>query len=60
MTSNGSPAGEQLTQVILHFDLNGGHVTEDQNDAGYYWRLLVTSDLPGVDYKAEFDIIVEA
>jgi uncharacterized membrane protein YsdA (DUF1294 family) len=60
MMSGGSPAGEQLTQVNFHFELRGGHVTEDRNDEGYYWRLLVTSDMPGVDYKAEFDIIVEA
>jgi hypothetical protein len=58
MTSRGSPAGEQLTQVILHFELTGGHVTEDRGNESYYWRLLVTSDLPGVDYKAEFDVIV--
>jgi hypothetical protein len=44
--------------VILHFELTGGHVTEDRGNESYYWRLLVTSDLPGVDYKAEFDVIV--
>ena len=58
MMSGGSPAGEQLTQVNFRFELRGGHVTEERGSDSYYWRLLVTSDLPGVDYKAEFDIMV--
>jgi hypothetical protein len=57
-THAGSPGGESSTQVNFRFKLSAGHVTEDRGDVSYYWRLLVTSDLPGVDYKAEFDVIV--
>jgi Protein of unknown function (DUF3592) len=57
-TSSGSPGGESATQARFRFDIRAGHVTEDRGNESYYWRLLVTSDLPGVDYKAEFDVIV--
>jgi len=56
--SPASPGGEQMTQVRFRFELRGGHITEERGSDSYYWRLLVTSDLPGVDYKAEFDVIV--
>lgn len=58
--SPASPGGEQMTQARFRFELRGGHVTQESGNDTYYWRLLVTSDLPGVDYKAEFDIIVVA
>ena len=60
MMSSGSPGGEQMTQLPFRFELKGGHVTEERGDTSYYWRLLVTADRPGVDYKAEFDVTVGA
>jgi len=56
--SPASPGGEQMTQARFRFELRGGHITEERGNDSYYWRLLVTSDLPGVDYKAEFEVIV--
>lgn len=63
LISGGSPAGADLTQVPFRFELPvaslGVHPTQEMGSTKYYWRLTVFSDLPGVDYKAAFDIVVE-
>lgn len=63
LMSAGTPAGSDMTHVFFAFMLpsgaGGGHVTQETGNTKYYWRLVVSSALPGVDYKAEFDIIVE-
>jgi hypothetical protein len=63
LMSGGTPAGAEMTHVSFHFELPtalaGGHKTEEMGSTKYYWRLVVSSDMPGVDYKAEFDILVE-
>lgn len=63
LISGGSPAGSEMTHVSFHFELpvasQGAHPTREMGNTKYYWRLSVTSDMPGVDYKAAFDIIVE-
>ena len=63
LMSGGSPTGVEMTHVSFHFELPiaslGVHPTHETGSTKYYWRLVVSSDLPGVDYKAEFDIVVE-
>lgn len=63
LISGGSPAGSEMTHVSFHFELpvasQGAHPTREMGNTKYYWRLSVTSDMPGVDYKAVFDIVVE-
>jgi len=62
LTSGGTPTGSDMTHVYFSFTLpsqdGGGHITQETGSTKYYWRLVVSSDMPGVDYKAEFDIIV--
>ncbi len=59
----GTPTGAEMTHVSFRFELPiaslGVHPTQEIGNTKYYWRLVVSSDMPGVDYKAEFDIIVE-
>jgi hypothetical protein len=61
LMSGGSPAGADMTHVSFTFALptGGCHVTQELGSTKYYWRLSVTSDMPGVDYKVAFDIVVE-
>ena len=63
LMSGGSPTGGEMTHVSFHFELPiaslGVHPTQETGSTKYYWRLVVSSDMPGVDYKAEFDIVVE-
>jgi hypothetical protein len=57
--SRGSPAGVDLTQVLFRFELpDSARPTQEKGSTKYYWRLKVSSKLPGVDYKAEFDVSV--
>ena len=62
LMSGGSPTGAEMTHVSFHFELPiaslGVQTTQDTGSTKYYWRLVVSSDMPGVDYKAEFDIVV--
>jgi Protein of unknown function (DUF3592) len=60
LLSGGSPAGADMTHVSFTFALptGGCHVTQETGSTKYYWQLVITSDLPGVDYRAEFDIVV--
>ncbi|MEI6645828.1 MAG: DUF3592 domain-containing protein [bacterium] len=63
LMSGGTPTGSEMTHVSFHFELPiasmGVQPTHDTGSTKYYWRLVVSSDMPGVDYKAEFDIVVE-
>jgi hypothetical protein len=63
LMSGGTPTGAEMTHVAFHFELPvaslGVHPTQEMGSTKYYWRLSVTSDMPGVDYKAAFDIVVE-
>lgn len=62
LMSGGTPTGAEMTHVSFHFELPiaslGVQPTQDTGSTKYYWRLIVSSDMPGVDYKAEFDIVV--
>jgi hypothetical protein len=63
LMSGGTPTGAEMTHVSFHFELPiaslGVQPTQETGNTKYYWRLVVSSHMPGVDYRADFDIIVE-
>ena len=62
LMSGGTPTGAEMTNVSFHFELPvaslGAQPTQETGSTKYYWRMVVSSDMPGVDYRADFDIIV--
>jgi len=52
-------AGENESQARVDFEIGNGHATTaGRGKDGYWWELTLKSEVPGVNYKATFEIPV--
>jgi len=52
-------AGENETQARGSFDIRNHPATAGRGHDGYWWELVLKSEVPGVNYKATFEVPVE-